>query len=211
MPTSKFEKFLPMSGVLAGILFAIASFLPVIDEKVGNPERALATWQGHEARNVIGGIAAAYLAVVLVFFASGVRQALRSREPEESTYSSVAYAGGVLLAGAFAIQAMLMFAGADAAAQDDAAAMNVLTYVGGASWIPWAVGSAAFLVATGLGGLRTGALPKWLAIVTLVLGVGNLLGPTGILVYLAYPVWLVVAGAVLTARSGATTHSPTYA
>jgi hypothetical protein len=33
------------------------------------------------------------------------------------------------------------------------------------------LGSAVFLIATGLGGLRTLALPKWFAIVTVVLGV----------------------------------------
>jgi hypothetical protein len=43
------------------------------------------------------------------------------------------------------------------------------------------------LIATGLGGLRRLALPKWFAIVTVVRGVLNLFGPAGMLVSLLTP------------------------
>lgn len=62
--------------------------------------------------------------------------------------------------------------------------------------------SAAFYLAVGLAGLHPTALPRWLAVVTLVMGVACLLGsagvgPAGIAVYLATPVWLIVTGIVL--------------
>ena len=70
------------------------------------------------------------------------------------------------------------------------------------------VGAAVLLLSTGLGGLRTAVLPKWLAIVTIVLGVCALLGPTGFLVWFAMPVWCIVVGVVLMRRQSADRSSP---
>jgi hypothetical protein len=200
MPTSKFEKFLPYTGVLAGILFAVSGFVAKTSDKFADPN-ALQIMKDNEVRNGIAMIASAFCCVALLFFVSAVRQALRSRETGESTYSSAAYAGGVLIASSMAIQAWLMFAGADAVNQDDKAALNTLSYLGIDSWVIWVAPSAVFFLATGLGGLRNAALPKWLGITTVVLGVLCLLGPTGIAVYFATPVWLAVTGIVLSRQS----------
>ena len=65
------------------------------------------------------------------------------------------------------------------------------------------VGSAVLLLSVGLGGLRTAVLPKWLAIVTIVLGVCCLLGPTGFAVWFAMPVWCIAVSVALVRRSAA--------
>jgi len=84
-------------------------------------------------------------------------------------------------------------------------AVVALGYLSSFGWIPWVASSATLFIAAGLGGLRTAALPKPLAIVTLVLGVLCLLGPTGIAVYFATPFWLIITGVVLYRRLGVTT------
>lgn len=201
MPLSTFEKFLPVSGVLAAILFLVHDFVPKFSDKAGDVD--LVAMQDYEVRNMIGAVASAFLAVTLCYFVAGVRQALRSGEAGESTYSAVAYAGGILYAGWAALLAMVMFAGIDAAGQGDQTGLNTLSYLGSNAWLPWAIASAVFLVATGLGALRTGALPKWLAIVTVVLGVFNMLGPAGFATYFATPLWLAVTGVVLARRQRA--------
>lgn len=137
---------------------------------------------------------------VLLFFAATVRSALRSGESGESTYSSVAYGAAVLIALSKALDAQLLFAGLGAADEDDLTTLHTLAALGDASWLPWVAASAAFYLATGLGGLRTAALPRWLAIVTLVLGAACLLGPAGTAVYLVTPAWLIVTGIVLARR-----------
>ena len=73
---------------------------------------------------------------------------------------------------------------------------------------PFMVGAAVLLLSTGLGGLRTAVLPKWLAIVTVVLGVCSLGGPTGFLVWFAMPVWCIVTSVVLVRRQSAQTLAP---
>src|SRR3954454_12624502 len=82
----------------------------------------------------------------------------------------------------------------------DVASARAIGALGIDSWLPFMASAAVLLLATGLGGLRTGVLPKWLAIVTTVLGVCCLLGPTGFVVWFAMPVWCVVLGVVLMRR-----------
>jgi hypothetical protein len=115
----------------------------------------------------------------------------------------VAYGGGILLAMAVGLNGMLTMAMMSAADNKDAVTTHVLGTLGtlGAfSWVPWVAASAALMLATGLGGLKNAVLPKWLAIVTIILGVLCLLGPTGAAVYMVSPLWFAALSVVLVRR-----------
>ncbi len=163
---------------------------------------------GHETQNYIALVAGALFAVALAFFTVGIRQALRSGEPGESTYSSGAFAGGIILAVVSAMNAWVMITLLDTVDRGEVGSARLIGALGVNTWLPFMVGAAVLLLSTGLGGLRTAVLPKWLAIVTIVLGVCALLGPTGFAVWFAMPVWCVVVGVVLMRRQSATTPSP---
>lgn len=211
MPQSTFEKFLPASGILAGILFAIGGYLPTTPENTtDNPVTAMA---GHDLRNTVAFVATALFAVTFAFFATGIRQALRSGEPRESSYSSAAFGGGIMVATVTALDAWLSLTLIDVVGNKDVSSAKVLSALGIDSWLPFMAGMAVLLLATGLGGLRTAVLPKWLAIVTIVLGVCCLGGPTGFVVWFAMPVWCVVTGAVLMRRESVavSSHRPAQA
>ena len=158
---------------------------------------------GHEVQNLIAVIAAALFAVTFAFFAVGIRQALRSGESGESTYSSAALVGGTMVAVISALNAWVSFTLLDAVDRKDAATAHVLGALGINSWVPFMVASAVLLLSAGLGGLRTAVLPKWLAIVTIVLGVCCLLGPTGFAVWFAMPVWCIAVSVVARRRRSA--------
>ena len=204
---SKFEKLLPYAGVLAGVLFAIGGFLPKTSDELGDPH-AVAIMHDNATRNVIGAVAMALFCVAMLFFAAALRRVLRSGEAGESSYSGVAYAGAILVGASQAAVAWLIFAGTEAANHHDKTAVSTLSYLGINSWLPWVAASAAMFLATGLGGLHNAVLPRWLAIVTLVLGVACLLGPAGVAVYFATPVWLIVTGIVVARRQEA--ERPTF-
>jgi hypothetical protein len=198
MPQSTFEKFLPASGILAGILFAISGYVAKTpDNASDNPVTAMA---GHGAQNTIAFIAAALFAVTIAFFSVAIRSALRSGEPGESTYSSAAFAGGIMVAVVSAINASFTLTLVDLVENKDVASARVVGALGIDGWLMFMAGAAVLLLSTGLGGLRTGALPKWLAIITAVLGVCALLGPAGFLVWFAMPLWCMVTGVVLARR-----------
>jgi hypothetical protein len=198
--TSTFERYLPYTGALAGVLFAINGFVAQTSDKVADPQ-AVQVMRDHATQNVIAAVAGGLFCVAMVFFAGALRAALRSGEGAESTYSSIAFGGALLVASTKAVDGWLLMAGGDAADRGDKASLQTLSYLGIDSWMPWAAASAVFFLATGLGGLRTAALPRWLAITAVVLGVLCLLGPTGIAVWFATPVWLVLAGVLLGRRA----------
>jgi hypothetical protein len=202
MPTSRFERFLPIAGILAGLCFLASSLLtwgmPDITKADGHERVQWMT--DHGAATTFSGFAAGYFCVLMVFFACALRSALRSGEPGESTYSSAAFAGGLVVALAVALMGWVTLAGTEAADHGQRQVVTTLAFLGDFGWIPWVAGSAVLFLATGLGGLRTASLPKPLAIVTVILGVLSLLGPAGIAVYFATPFWLVVTGVVLHRR-----------
>jgi hypothetical protein len=194
---SKFER-LPYSGVVAALSF-LATMTAVYPEDYRDP-RAADIINDHGLENAVAVIAMGLCGVAMLFFAAAVRAALRSGEGGESTYSSVAFGAAVVIAVSKLIDSWLLLSGVSAAGQSDADALHVLGYLGDASWLPWVAASAAFYLAVGIGGLHTALLPRWLSVVTVVLGAGCLLGPIGMAVYFATPVWLAVAGFVLARR-----------
>lgn len=207
MVTSRFERFLPWSGALAGVCFAVGGYLPSGPSTPDDPTRM--QWLvDHQGSVAVTALAAALLSVTVLFFAAAVRAALRSGEPGESSYSSVAFAGMVALAAGSGFNAMLGLATMDAASRAHADVVRTLGYLGEFTFVPWAAASAAMFLAVGLGGLRTAALPKWLGVPTVVLGVLCFLGPAGIAVFMLSPLWFLVTAAVLRSKLNGRAAAP---
>jgi hypothetical protein len=205
MPLSTFEKFLPWTGALAGILWAVQMFAAKSPDDPADPKTATVIGNA-VTQNYIAGFALLAGALMLVFFAAAARRSLRSGEAGESTYSSVAH-GGLLVAGTgFGLLGIVQIALTNAAKADDAAATATIGQLALIGWLPALVGLVAAFWGLGLGGLRNATLPKWFAIITLVLGVVGVLGPLAMVVYLLLPLWLVAASAVTASRS--TTREP---
>ena len=201
MPTTRFERFLPGAGILSGVLFAITALTSGSPPGTGaDAAKQVAWYNAHQGRVLLSVFAGALFLVTMGFFATAIRQALRSGETGESTYSSVAYGGALLVGAAVAIWSWVSFAIVEAADKNQAAVVHTLSFVNDGGWLPWTAASAVMMLGTGLGGLRTAALPKWLAVVTIILGVMNIAGPAGIAVYLITPLWLIVTGVVLLRR-----------
>ena len=154
------------------------------------------------------------MGVALLCFATAVRTLLRSGEGRESTYSSVAFGGWLVVVAGLSQMVMwnwgLINGAADAS---DDSAVRTLGYVSYFGWAGMGIGLAAAFLAMGLGGIRTAVLPKWFAILTLVLGVLGALGdagipPGGLVNYVLLPFWLIAASIVV-ARSTKRAADPT--
>src|SRR4051794_41498582 len=107
MPTSRFDKFLAIAGILAGIVFVIGGFHSDPPGVGANADVRMQWWNDHKTMMAIAGFASAYFAVLMAFFVTGVRRLLRSGEAGESTYSTAALAGGILVASGSIWQALL--------------------------------------------------------------------------------------------------------
>lgn len=207
MTVSKFERFLPWTGALAGVLWAVHVFA---SKTPNHPASAgAATVVSHAAgRNYVAGFALLVGALMLLFFAAQARKSLRSGEAGESTYSSVAHGGLLMAAGGFGLLGIIEIALVNVAKAKDAGATDVLGQLATIGWLPALVGLVAAFWALGLGGLRTATLPKWFAIVTIVLAVMGVLGPLAFVVYLVLPLWLIGASVVTARRRELTPSYP---
>ena len=205
MTITRFERFLPLSGVLAGLCFLLSAALTMKmpDAPKGDGHAYVQWLADHQGLAMGSGFAAGFFCLTMLLFAAGLRMALRSGESGESSYSSAAFAGALGVSVAVSMMGWVTLAAAQAASDGSTAAVVSLGYLSSFGFIPWVASSGALFLAAGLGGLRTATLPKALAIVTIVLGVLCLLGPTGIAVYFATPFWLIITGVVLYRRLGA--------
>ena len=199
MPSTRFERFQPLAGVLSGLLLIAGLALTWGDpsSETGIDE-TFSYWADNRGQHQISGLLLAPLiAFLLVFFGVGLRRHLRHER--DAGHGSVAFGGALLAASTFALVGMLEGAATNAAHEGERSATYTLSQLHSYDWLAWNAAFAALLLATGLGALRNGALPAPLAWVTVVIG-ASLLTPLGFVGFFLLPLWLIVVGLVLTVR-----------
>jgi len=199
MPSTRFERFQPLAGVLSGLLLIAGLALTWGDpsSETGIDE-TFSYWADNRGQHQISGLLLAPLiAFLLVFFGVGLRRHLRHER--DAGHGSVAFGGALLAASTFALVGMLEGAATNAAHEGERSATYTLSQLHSYDWLAWNAAFAALLLATGLGALRNGALPAPLAWVTVVIG-ASLLTPLGFVGFFLLPLWLIVVGLVLRVR-----------
>jgi hypothetical protein len=200
MASDRFDRFLPLAGVLAGLLFFSGLFLlrDDPDNEVG-PAKTFAYWQAdHGMHQIIGLIVAPLIAFLLVFFAAGLKR--RLERGNDSAHGTVALGGMLFTAVMFALVGMLEAAMTSAAKEGQQGAVYTLNQFHAYDWLGWNAGFAAALLATGIGARRNGMLPRSVAWATIVIG-ASLLTPLGYFGFILIPLWLVVVGLLLSRTS----------
>ncbi len=206
MPLTRFEKLLPWSGAVAGVCWIGQSFLQNTSTKDVPGGASAAVIHDHLALNYGSVGCLVVMGIALLFFATATRNLLRSGEPREATYSSVAYGGWIVVVAGLSQMVMWSWALINGAADaHDQTAAHTLGYAAYFSWAGVGIGLATAFIAMGLGGLRGAVLPRWFAILTVVLGVLGALGdagipPGGLVTYLLLPVWLITASVIVARR-----------
>lgn len=213
MPLSKFEKFLPWSGVIAGLAWIGQDFLAHWYTKDVPGRGSVGVTNNHTALNTASLSCVVLMGVALLFFATAVRNLLRSGEAREATYSSVAYGGWITVSAALGQMALWDKALLSAAEDKNTSAIQTLSYAQYFGWLAMGVGISTAFIAMGLGGLRSAVLPRWFAITTVVLGVLALLGacsipPGGLVNYLLLPFWLIAAAVIIARRQKTEAEAP---
>jgi hypothetical protein len=132
---------------------------------------------------------------LLVFLGCGIRSALRSRR--QAWTADVAMLGFVVIAltiASWAVSGLAMWHAVD---QDDDASIRALNYIDTTNFLPLMLGMACAMVGVGTAALIGGALPRWLAVVSIVLGCLAPLGPLGFVPALLMPLWVLVVAIVV--------------
>lgn len=203
MASDRFDRFLPLAGVLAGLLFLAAFIVDRNDpSSETGPVETLSYWQDSRGlHQIVGLVFLPLIAFLLVFFGAGLKRRLEQGSGD-SGHGSVAFGGMLLGAAAFALVGMLEAAMTNAAHEGEQQAVYTLNQLHSYDWLAWNPAFAAVLLATGLGARRNGMLPTPLAWVTIVIG-ASLLTPLGFFGFILIPVWLIVVGLWLVRRGTA--------
>jgi hypothetical protein len=200
--SGRFERWLPLAGVVLAVLLAIALLTENEPSNAASVEEVFSHWSAHGGGKMWLAILGLELAaVLLVSFGVALRTAIRSREDSAAVYSSLVLGGAILAAVGITATSMLVAAAANAASEnaDEPGVRTVvfaLEQLRSWDWLMWTPGLTVMLVAAGLGGLRTGALPRALGWSAIVLGVAYFT-PLGSFAFVALPLWTAAAGAVL--------------
>jgi hypothetical protein len=210
MQHDRFHRLVPLTGIAAGLLLAVGIALTIGEPSGDNPSaQSVAGWYGdHRTVEVVASLVLAPLVSLLLFFyTAGLRAVLRSGEAGESTWSTVVGATTPLVAFSLLLMSATDLAVSTAADNGEPALARTIYMVSQFSWLPWAAPTAAMLLATGIGGLRTVALGKPLAWISIVLGL-ICVSPGGMVVFLALPLWLIATGVVLYRRASVAAPAP---
>jgi hypothetical protein len=194
MASDRFARFLPLAGVLAGLLFVVGLVVNRTDpSSETGPAKTFAYWQNnHGQHQIVGLLIAPLIALLLVFFGAALKRRLED-SGGDSGHGAVAFGGAVLAAAIFALVGMLEGAMTNAAHHGERQAVYTLNQVHSYDWLGWNAAFAAVLLATGLGARRTGILPAALSWATVVVG-ASLLTPLGFFGFMLLPLWLIVVG-----------------
>jgi len=199
MPVTRFERFQPLAGVVAGLLLIAGLALTWGDPSSETAiDETFSYWAENRGQHQISGLLLAPLiAFLLVFFGTGLRRHLR--HDQDAGHGSVAFGGALLAAATFALVGMLEGAATNAAHEGERSATYTLSQLHSYDWLAWNAAFAAVLLATGLGALKNRALPTPLAWASVVIG-ASLLTPLGFFGFFSLPLWLIVVGLMLARR-----------
>ena len=190
----RFERFLPLAGVVAGLLFFVGLVLNRSDpSSETGPAKTFSYWHHDRGQHqIVGLIVAPLIAFLLVFFGAALRRRLAEGKGDAG-HGTVAFGGALLAATGFALVGMLEAAMTNAAHANHRDAVYTLNQLHSYDWLAWNAAFAAMLLATGIGARRNGMLPAPLAWATIVIG-ASLLTPVGFFGFILVPVWLILIG-----------------
>ncbi|HZL07376.1 MAG TPA: hypothetical protein VFE45_18505 [Coriobacteriia bacterium] len=195
------EWLVPLTGV-GFVLLGVVSFIVGGEPKSADePVREIVDYYVDNKDSIqVAAFIGVAATLLLVFFGAYLRGVLRAAAPEGEILSLVSFLGLVVVAVGFAIDTTILIALSEAADDIDPAAVQSLQALWDNDFVPLVLGVLMFLWATGLAVIRTGALPKWLGWVMVVLGVVALT-PIGFVAAIGAAILVLVLSILLSVRA----------
>ena len=197
------ECFAPLTGIVVVVLlamsFIVAGETPQADDST---REVVQFWRDEEGKQIASAVLAALAAVFLVWFGGSVRAALRQAEAERrpaagaGRLSAIAFGGFLLMAAGVLSFSGFAFAAADTAGDVPPEVTQTLSVLNSDLFFLVAGGTVLTLLGTGIAALRYGGVPRWLAIVAIVIAIAGLT-PIGFFAFLASGIWILVLSVVL--------------
>jgi hypothetical protein len=197
-----------MSGVVS-VLLIIVSFIvggetPEADASL---REVVSYYSNHDTDLQLSAALLGLGAFFFILFTATIAALLRSVQGEGRPSATVSLAGGIVFTVGLAIFAGLTFTAADVVDNVAPTGVQTLNALGSDMFFPVAVGAGAFLLGTGIGLLKTDALPTWLSWAAIVIGVVAIT-PIGFFGFLALGIWTLITSVLLSMRANAGPGGP---
>jgi hypothetical protein len=199
---SKWERWAPLSGVLAVAFWLVGVILISTHAKGSKGTKILASYQQHSDGILLAGLIWSIGVVLFIWFLGSLRSHYLTSEGGHGRLSALAYGGGVVAATIGFLIPGPDEVGALNKDDIDASGAAVLHHLGDAFFIGAEYALPVFFFASAILALRHAALPKWLGWVSVLIGVVLLIGPIGwAALIFATPIWTIIVSVLLFTRA----------
>ena len=197
------SRLVPLAGV-ATVVLSLIAFIVEGDPPSGDDpiDEVVSFYTDNDTDQLWAGALFLWAMAAFVLFAGGLWRLLRDAETERRGASALVLVGAAVFAVGSALFAGITFTLGDFADDLDPAAVQALNALNQDLFAPLALGVFTFLVGAGASMIGTGALPRWLGWVAVVLGVAALT-PVGLGAFLALGVWILIVSALIFQRGAA--------
>jgi hypothetical protein len=195
------RQLLPLSGAASVLLIVVSFIVAGEPPDLDSPANELVSYYDDNGLQ-IGGALLALGSFFFLLFSAAVSSLLRAVRDTAATAANVTLGGGIVFTVGLTIFAGLAFTAGEAVDDLDVTTLQTLNALEMNMFFTVAVGTAAFLLGTGVGALKTGLLPRWLAWVAIVLGVVAIT-PVGFAAFIGLGIWTLIVSAMLAMRAGA--------
>ena len=173
---SRLARYAPLTGAMFAILSAATIIItPASPSSSASGATVISFYEAHgstEQKSVLISMAAL---VFFMFFAGTLRTHLRTQT--SGSLPALSLAGATLFTAGLSLSAGFAFALADVPTKIQAATAQTLNMLDEDVFFTMEIGIAVFTLATGLAILCSGALPKWLGWLAIVIGLFTLVPP----------------------------------
>jgi hypothetical protein len=190
------ERTAPLSGILAVILWVIGFIL--IGETEDKAPQIFAQIQDDSGRIIAGAIIFLIGTALFMWFLGSLRVRLLEAEGPTGRLSAVAFAGGVATA-VFLMGLPGPLAAAAISKDDiDQSAASAMVNLSDAFFLGAEYMAPVLLFAVAIVSLRHLALPKWIAWLSILIGLVMLVAPIGwAALIFAFPIWTLIVSFLL--------------
>jgi hypothetical protein len=199
MPES-LRRLAPLTGIVFAVLLAITFSSPSTPDVHDTGAQVIQHYQDHHGAHLLGDLCGGVAVVFFLFFISSLRSYFADKEGADGL-SRAAFAGGILIAVGGGIFTSIDVAQIDARHDITPQAAQALNVLGNDFFFPFEIGLIVFALCTGLAIIASGALPKWLGWVMVVIGIAAFT-PVGFFGFFVVLVWSVIVAILIYRRTG---------
>ena len=201
MPDS-LRRLAPLTGIVFAALLVVTFTTPSTPDVHDTGQQVIQHYNDHKSAHLIGDLTGGVAVVFFLFFISALRSFFKDKEGADGL-SMAAFAGGILIAVGGGLFTSLDVALIDARHDISPQAVQALNVLSNDIFFPFEIGLIVFALCTGLAIIASGALPKWLGWVMVVIGVVAFT-PVGFFGFFVVLLWSVIVAILIYRRTGPT-------